>query len=422
MRLSLVELKRSAKKMINDWQYLPAVRIHVAILRRQPEDFETRLDLADALARLGARGPAVAVYRAVAQLCLAGGRPLVALVAMRSARAQGGEVAELERTLAQLYGRGSSRLADKGGRLNVAGAEFSVDARELRKACSVEQLVAEATRVGSEIATVDALPPRFNRVPILSELDPATLERLVRSAGLVVHRLPAGQVVMRQGEPGRSCFLVARGKLRVVARNRAGEAEELATLADGAVVGEMALVSGEPRAASVQTVAETELIELGPAALRELGAELAQVTASLDQLARRRMVANVTRSHPLFASFTPAERRQILRRCEVLELQPGTILFAQGESSRGVYLVLRGSVAMSSHPRDIGRVPPRAGPGGTLGSDSMLLDTPSHYTATTTVPSTILYMPGRHFRRLTGAFPAVARAMGAPAREVSHAG
>ena len=68
MKLRLGDLKRQGQQFINDGQYLAAMRALVAVLRRVPEDYETRMALADALASYGAAAAAGRVYAATAEL------------------------------------------------------------------------------------------------------------------------------------------------------------------------------------------------------------------------------------------------------------------------------------------------------------------------------------------------------------------
>ena len=110
MKLRLGDLKRQGDQFVRDGNYLAAVRAYVAVLRRVPEDFQTRLGLADALSAFGAKGPAAKVYVATAELATKGGRPLVAIVACRALEALGGCCGGLTTKLSVLYGRGSNRL------------------------------------------------------------------------------------------------------------------------------------------------------------------------------------------------------------------------------------------------------------------------------------------------------------------------
>jgi CRP-like cAMP-binding protein len=411
MRLGLSDLKRQGDQFARERNYLAAMRAYVAVLRRIPEDYETRLALADSLAGVGATDAAAKVYGATAELSVKGGRPLVAIVACRALEALSRLGGSTLTRLSVLYGRGSNRLASVGARLNVCADAIVIDTKELRRELTVAQLVDDAVRIGADLDAVGELPLKFSSIPLLSELSPVTLLEAIRAT--TVRRLPAGQVVIRQGELGKSCYLVARGKVRVTSETRNGEQQELATLTDGAVFGEMALVSGMPRSASVVTVEETDLVELGPEAFAAMGEEINRVAESLDRLAKRRWMSNVLQQNPVFQVFSDEERQQLLRRFEAMKVPRGTILIEQGERARGLYIVARGQVAsVRRAPDSAPKIVDRAGPGAMPGLETILSNTPARTSTVTIAPvTTVLFLPGRFFRRLATAVPEVLQSL-----------
>jgi len=425
MKLRLGDLKQQGDQFSNDCEYLAAIRVYVAVLRRNPEDYETRFHLADALARYGATRAATQVYAATANLCITGGRPLIALIACQVLAQLGRSAASQLTRLSVLYGRGSNRLASVGARLNACSDDVQVDARELRRECSVSDLIDDAARIGGDLTAVGELPLKFFPIPLLSELSPVTLVRVARTAR--VHRLPAGKVVFREGDAGTSCFLVARGKVRVICN---GDHQELATLSDGAVFGEMALVTGMPRSATVVTTEETDLVELGPETLAAMGDELTRIAPALDRLAQRRWMNNLVRRNPMFQVFSDQERQQLLQRFEAMEVPRGTVLIEQGEQPRGLYIVVHGEVAtVRRAPDSAPQIVERLGSGAMPGLDAVVSEAPAATSAVALTATTVLFLSGRFFRRLVAAVPEVIQAVRtippplppSAGREISHA-
>jgi small-conductance mechanosensitive channel/CRP-like cAMP-binding protein len=84
-------------------------------------------------------------------------------------------------------------------------------------------------------------------VPLLAPLDAATLERL--AAAMRRHEFTAGEVIVRQGAPGDSLYVVQRGEIGVRVE-QGGSTAEMATLGPGQIFGEMSLLTGAPRTAT----------------------------------------------------------------------------------------------------------------------------------------------------------------------------
>jgi predicted acylesterase/phospholipase RssA/CRP-like cAMP-binding protein len=96
-------------------------------------------------------------------------------------------------------------------------------------------------------------------IPFFAALDEAT--RLELADQLEPVQAAAGQVIFRQGDPGEGLFVVVSGRLRIsVAAD--GSERVLYDLGRGAIVGDMALLSDRPRAATVHAVRDSDLLLL----------------------------------------------------------------------------------------------------------------------------------------------------------------
>ncbi|RWF40554.1 MAG: cyclic nucleotide-binding domain-containing protein [Mesorhizobium sp.] len=90
-------------------------------------------------------------------------------------------------------------------------------------------------------------------VPLFQKLGPAVLIEIVRA--LRPRTVPAGAVICRIGEPGDQMFFVAEGRVSVATPSPV-------ELGPGAFFGEMALISGEPRVATVSAATAVSLLSL----------------------------------------------------------------------------------------------------------------------------------------------------------------
>jgi small-conductance mechanosensitive channel len=100
-------------------------------------------------------------------------------------------------------------------------------------------------------------------VTIFAPLAAEQRAELARSVQPAVYA--AGERVVRQGEPGSSMFVVTRGEAAVVIDP---DGQEVARHGAGGFFGEMSLLTGDPRSASVKAVTDLELLEITSDAFR----------------------------------------------------------------------------------------------------------------------------------------------------------
>ncbi|HEV7239637.1 MAG TPA: mechanosensitive ion channel family protein [Thermoanaerobaculia bacterium] len=102
---------------------------------------------------------------------------------------------------------------------------------------------------------------RLTRIDVLSPLPPDALEAI--AAATSVHTFAKGETILRHGTAGNSMFVVHDGTVSVRVSD-----EEVARLGEGDVFGEMALLTGENRAADVVALSEVIVIEIAKDALQ----------------------------------------------------------------------------------------------------------------------------------------------------------
>lgn len=79
---------------------------------------------------------------------------------------------------------------------------------------------------------------------------------------VAVRQFGAGEMLIRAGEQGDSMFIVRRGTAEVFAHTADGQTRHIANYTRGDFTGEMALMTGDPRSASVRAVTDLEVIEM----------------------------------------------------------------------------------------------------------------------------------------------------------------
>lgn len=126
-----------------------------------------------------------------------------------------------------------------------------------------------------------ALLSRLAHVHLLQSLPPEDIAPLVHSARVV--RLEVGQELFREGEAGSSLYLIDEGELEVI---RGGV--RVAILTPGESVGEMAVVTGAPRTATIRALEPTRLFYIPKPAFDELVNVAARVRDRVGELIKLR--------------------------------------------------------------------------------------------------------------------------------------
>jgi CRP-like cAMP-binding protein len=135
----------------------------------------------------------------------------------------------------------------------------------------------------SDAGTADLLA----RVSLFEELSRAELERIARVA--VPRSYPAGVRVFHEGDQSDACYIVRSGDLRVTREHPDGRAIALATLGPGDIFGELAMLDGSTRSASVETLTDAELLGVPAADVRRLLNESSTIAVKLVLALTRRL-------------------------------------------------------------------------------------------------------------------------------------
>jgi len=119
----------------------------------------------------------------------------------------------------------------------------------------------------------------LHRVPVFSTLSPEELERVAQVA--VPRRFEAGEIVFNEGDEGSTCYIVRSGRARAVRAHADGRSITLAHFGPGDIFGEMAMLDGERRSATVESIEATDAIAILSADMHRLLREYPDISVKL---------------------------------------------------------------------------------------------------------------------------------------------
>jgi CRP-like cAMP-binding protein len=105
-----------------------------------------------------------------------------------------------------------------------------------------------------------SVTPVLKAIPIFADLGEEDLKGLADA--LMRRRYSKGQIIFHKGDEGGSLYILQSGRVKVVIPSLQGEEVILAILSAGEIIGELSLIDGKPRSATVETLEETEVLSL----------------------------------------------------------------------------------------------------------------------------------------------------------------
>jgi len=231
-------------------------------LKKNPQQFNLLLRQADILALVGDRSKAVSMYRALARRYARDGFYAKAIALYKKVLRLDPKQDDVHAELARLIDedRKSKRPVEERLGLRPAATDGSGPSAQHLKELRASQL--------------------------FGQFDRETLEQLLSSTSLRSYR--SGDLIVREGDTGSSLFLIVAGHVRVFTQAEDGNRVFLAELGPGDFFGEVSLLTGKPRTATIEAAGHVAAIELDKASVDQISERQPQVRRILEEFYTRR--------------------------------------------------------------------------------------------------------------------------------------
>ena len=110
-------------------------------------------------------------------------------------------------------------------------------------------------------------------------------------------QLKAGEILFKAGDAGDALYIVVRGRIEVLTdAGHQGNAacSSIAVLGEGHSFGEMSLLSGEPRTATIRAVEDTNLLKIGKQDFEQLVAADPEMAEAVQRISHQRAISNLS--------------------------------------------------------------------------------------------------------------------------------
>lgn len=109
--------------------------------------------------------------------------------------------------------------------------------------------------------------PTRSVIPLFSDFTQEEFNDFTKR--MIIHTMPPGKPIIKEGDNGRSVYILTRGAVKVYSTIM-GKKVELAALQASDFFGEIAFLTGKPRTATVETTEESDVLEVGEEDLNEM--------------------------------------------------------------------------------------------------------------------------------------------------------
>ena len=244
----------------------------------------------------------------------------------------------------------------------------------------------------------DVLAEIRDIIPVWHSLNPLQLREAMLDSDC--HVLAAGATVFRRNDYTSSFFSILRGTVRI--QIDADDPSKIVTLGPGAFFGEMGLISGRRRSATVLAASDCVLFETPRRTMLKLIQSVDSVRRTVDQVAIMRQV----QMH-LAPGIPASELKELVETAEIQKFLAGETIFMQGDKGDHMHLIRSGSctVSMRVGGRDV--VLSYVPSGNYIGEMALLSDMPRAATVKAAHNTETICIKGDVFKRLLDRNPAL---------------
>lgn len=233
-------------------------------------------------------------------------------------------------------------------------------------------------------------------VTILNELSPLQMREFMLDSE--VRYYPAGSLVFERNEPGSSLFTIADGSVLVEINPK--DPSITVPIGTGSIFGEVGLISGRRRGATIRTAEDSILVEVSRTAALKLMATVPAAKRAITRISTERQLLQMFGS-----GLTPDDLAEVLETSEIKRVRAGEAIITEGEEGYDIYVIRQGSMVVE---KTIGGKPVFLSylPAGSYVGEMALIDG-GRRTATVraAIKSEVIKLDGDAFRRLLAKKP-----------------
>ncbi|ESO10754.1 hypothetical protein HELRODRAFT_72321 [Helobdella robusta] len=243
--------------------------------------------------------------------------------------------------------------------------------------------------VPKDYKTMAALSKAIARNVLFSHLDDAERSDIF-DAMFSVNR-HAGEIIIQQGDEGDNFYVIDHGEVDIYVNN-----DYISTIGEGGSFGELALIYGTPRAATVKAKSDCNLWGIDRDSYRRI--------LMGSTIRKRKMYEEFLSKVSILENLDKWERLTVADALEPVQFEDGAVIVRQGDAGDDFFIIVEGAAtvlqkrAENEEPVEVGQL----GPSDYFGEIALLLDRPRAATVVAHGPLKCVKMDRSRFERVLG--------------------
>ncbi len=158
--------------------------------------------------------------------------------------------------------------------------------------------------------------------------------------------LAVNEPLFSSGNERRALFVILQGSVKIFGKDKKQHKTHLATLKRGTLFGEFALFGKIDRKLAVIAEQATQILEIPREIVLKLAKTRPQLTQSLKDLFKQRILESALARVPLFSQMQPEARKEIVAHFKALRAKQGATIVREGEPGDSMYFIASGKVGV----------------------------------------------------------------------------
>lgn len=197
-----------------------------------------------------------------------------------------------------------------------------------------------------DMDTLEKMTGFLEKAPFFEGASRKAMEDLVAASDII--KVTAGETIIREGEYELICYVTLGGRFKIeVTDKETGVKRQVRIIGAGELLGEMSVLSGNPRFAEASCVEDAQVLRITRDGLLAFMDAAPSVKSRIDTDYRKRTLSSSLRKINVFSLVDDLSLESLAEKVEMVTFKKGDVVFASGDSADAFYLIRDGFVKLS---------------------------------------------------------------------------